>query len=165
MGQFDPSPREIRLTSNYFLEAAKLHGTQIRVKLATFESRDLYKDPTYTYEDFRELNVVLDERPNRNVLESYGWYNEHDEQVPIIMYVAKFDEQGRLVKPIVGTIVRLPYELAEDEKLERQYKVANAVLTNPGSWIWVCKLAPFREYYDNETTEEVDPNYEFLNIT
>lgn len=165
MGSLDPSQRETKLHAKQFLEAAKLQGTHVKVKLVLDVTRDLYKDPDYEYKDRREMDVILDVRPNRNVLESYGWYNEHDEQIPVIMYMTKYDEQENIVKPTVGTIVSLPYELAEDEKFERHYQVANAVLENPNSWLWVCKLAPYRKPAHNTEPEyELDPNYDFLNV-
>jgi len=167
MGQFDPSTRETKLFVNQFLEAAKLQGTAITIMVVTKVDRDLYKDPDYTYEHAQKLDVILNERPNRYVLDSYGWYNEDDEVVPMIMYVAKFDQQGKVMKPLTGSVVILPYELAEDEKLDRAYMVSQTTLTNPSSWMWVCKLTPYRHPTEKEEPHpeyEVDPNFEFLDI-
>ncbi len=166
MGQFDPNTREVNLFTKQFLEAAKLQGTSTHVKLISSATHDLYKDPTYEYQDWKDLDVILNERPNRYMLDTYGWYNEDEEFVPILMYVAKHGPQGELIKPLTGSLVLLPYELVEDENMERKYTITNSVLTNPGAWMWVCKLAPYRYEKEEEpdSEAEVDPNYDFLNV-
>jgi len=166
MGQFDPSTREINLITGQFLEAAKLQGTSVRVKLVDSAERDLYKDPDYKFKIVKDLDIILDEQPTRNILETYGWYNEHDEQMPLIAYISKHDDQGKLVRPTVGSMVIIPYTLAEDTILERRYIVSDAKLTNPGSWMWICKLTPYRKDFENERDpeEDYDDNFDFINF-
>lgn len=164
MGKFDPAEKEINLQSHYFIEAAELLGTKIKIALMVDFEKDLYKDPTFDRTGGEDLDIILNERPNRKYLESLGWFNEDSEVVPIIAYIGKKDNNGDLIKVTIGSLIRLPYELGEDEDY-KFYLITDMVSESIGTVWWTCKLTPYKSEFSQTHTEDQDSeNFKHIKV-
>lgn len=165
MGRLDPTYNELNLIADFMTEAAYLLGTHVKVKIVKSESRDLYRDPLYEYNDPIEIDLIIDEHPKIKTLVGLNWYNEDDPVLPILAYISTRDRDRVGLTPLKGTIIEMPYALrAGDIQDVRLLEVSDAQGMGPGSVFWVCKLVPHREDFINELDPNQDENYPDLKI-
>lgn len=165
MGIYDPSEVELEMLSNYLLEAANHFGTRVNIEFVSSTSLDNQHDPSYTYLPPMELDIILDERPNIEVLRSLNWYSEDEDQLPFLAYISKADINGLPINTIKGTRISIPYTINDSSGI-RKFTVSEAKAAPPNSVYWVCKLVPEREVFTSsaESNPKQDPNFTYLRI-
>jgi len=168
MGVFDPSPKELSLISDFHLEAGKLLGTEVKIKFIDDRELDLYNDPNYDFESDMSLYIILDQRPRIRILEKLGWYDEDQDDLPMLAYFAKENLEGVDIKPVRG--VQLLFEYSLEGEDQRLFEITKSHAQMPGPLYWVCALVPVRDKFSMESDidedfEHVqDGNYEMLKI-
>ena len=164
MGRLFPSEKEQNLYSDMMLEAGRMMGVPIKVKMAVDPNLNMYHDPDYEYSLPEELDILVDENPQVKVLRHLHWYNENDEVLPILAYFSKRNYRELNMEILMGAELEFPYQLSGVTKTKK-YKVMDARAFGPGPMYWICKLAPVRIEFEQEKGEELDGNYNHLNIT
>jgi len=165
MGNLDPSDRELSLLSKMQYEAAKQKGNKVTVSFVDNVTLNNQHDADIDFSVPEEIDIILDERPRKEVLRTYGWYSEDEDYVPLLAYISKEDWDGNYINLLRGMKVELPYEINSVEGT-KIYKISQVRAVPPKSLFWVCRLTPYRDDFDNEVDENTnqDSNYEQLTV-
>ena len=166
MGNLDPKVLELNTIARLQLEASKQYGTDITIKFINSTTLDNQHDPSYNFSDSKELPIILNERPQKEVLRSLNWYNEDDEFTPLLAYISRIDEEGLNIDMLMGTLVELPYKISGSAGT-KLYEVSDVKSVPPSSVMWVCKLVPIRDTFDNEpesNLEQDSDNFDILKV-
>lgn len=165
MGRLLHSEKEQNLYSDMMLEAGRMMGVPIKVKLVIDPNLNMYHDPEYDYSALRDLDILVDENPQVKVLRNLNWYNENDEVLPILAYFSKRDYRDLNLEILMGAELEFPYRLSGAVKT-KTYKVMDARAFGPGPLYWVCKLTPVKGNFEQEKNQETgDNNFKHLNVT
>ncbi len=163
MGWLSPNIQETNLYSNMLLEAARMLGTNIKIKFIESVDLDIYTDPKYVYKPPKELDMLLEEHPRQKFLRDLHWYNEDEEIQPLLAYLSKRDYDNFNIEALIGIIIELPYVI-DDKVRNKTYKVMEAKAFGPGPFFWILKLVPLREEYKPIPPVDHDSNYNYLNV-
>lgn len=174
MGKLDPARKERDLMRKWFLEGAHLRGTNVTLELPEDVDRDIYYDPSIDEFDTFEIDLVLDERPDKRTLENLNWYHEDEDYVPLLAYIGtKLPEEYHNDENKYLHILRNSLIKIEDHFLEtfetNIFEVSDIKRTP--YYVWVCNLTPFREEYEEDEIPEGcevedfdDENYNILQV-
>lgn len=91
MGSLMPNDNERRLLVNQIKEALLLFGSRAKIYLPEAES--FYKDKQELGEGI-EIRLLLEENPERRVLNNLGWYNA--EEKPTLVFTSCYREESPL---------------------------------------------------------------------
>lgn len=166
MGSLDPNIKELSTLSKLQLEAAKQLGTEVEISFVQSTDLDNQHDPSYTFSTPKNISIILNERPQREVLRSLDWYNEDDEFTPLLAYISREDNEGLNIDMIMGTKVELPYKISGSAGT-KIYEVLDVKSVPPSTLMWVCKLVPVRGKFDNEVDKNVNQdsdNFDILKV-
>lgn len=166
MGYLDPDSSELSMISQMHLEAARQQGVEVSIEFIKSTELNNQHDPTHTFELPESLDILLDERPKKEVLRSLDWYNEDEEFKPLLAYISKEDIESENIDILLGTEIELPYQINSSQGAKR-YEISDAKAIPPGPLYWVCKLVPVKGDYDNNVDENInqdEDNYEFLKV-
>lgn len=166
MGNLDPNSLELSTLSSMQLEAAKQYGTEVTIKFVDTVTLDNQHDPSYSFNSPESLDIILNERPHREVLRSLNWYNEDDEFRPLIAYISREDKDGLNIEMLMGTQIELPYQISNSVGT-KLYEVSDVKSMAPSTLTWICKLVPLRDEFDNETntnSEQDTDNFDYLEV-
>jgi len=175
MGFLDPIKKERDLQRKFFIEAAYMKGTEVTLVLPTEVDRNIYHDPEIdSYEEGLEIDIILDQRPDRRMLEKLNWYKEEDDILPLVAYIGsiksirdeefvKPEEYPEYLKVMRESIIKVETQMIEEFE-EDQYLISDIAKTP--YYVWVCKLTPYRYDHIEEDIgkENQEANYNILRV-
>lgn len=164
MGSLDPSEKEMSLLSKFHIESAKLRGTEVTINYVEDTDLDVNHDPEYEFVEGEQLHLILEERPSERLLRSLDWFNEDEEDLPLIAYIAREDWDENKLHLLEGTRIELPYQISS-EVGSKLYEMIKIKALPPNGLAYVCQLVPLREEYEEEKEEDSEENinYSYLN--
>lgn len=127
---------DAQLLRNFFKEAAKLKGIQVKYQYPIDMTFSIYaeEDPR-GYSEHQILDIIFEENPSVKTLKRYGWITETAEDVPLMGHFPY--DTYKLSKGCRITIPS-PLEFGED----RIYVVTEIKTSLQFPEAWACKLAP-----------------------
>ena len=162
MGVLDPKRKERDLLRNFFLGSARMRGTEVTITIPKKKFRDIYNDPIIDeYDDPIEIDIILDQRPDRKMLENLNWFKEGSNTLPLVAYIgSKFPRKDAYLQVIREAIITIPNQMIEDF---REDKFVISDIHKTPYYVWMCNLTPYREEHKEDRNEEVhDDDYEII---
>lgn len=167
MGSLDPTDRELSLLAQMQLEAGRMKGTEVSIEFVESTTLNNQHDPEYSFSLPENLDIILQERPDKELLRSLDWYNEDEENQPIIAYITKEDLNGNNIDILLGTEVVINYDI-QDSVGNRRFEIGKVKMIPPGSLVYVVQLVPVRDEYDYDTPVsnniDQDSGYSILKV-
>ena len=153
---------DAQLLRNFFKEAAKLRGIQVKYQYPidmTF-SKYAEEDPR-GYSEPQILDIMFEENPSIKTLKRYGWITETADDLPLMAHLPY--DTFKLSK---GCRINIPSPLYEDGRLFVVTEIKTS-LEYPEAW--ACKLAPVFNIKPNpqeieEKIEKTNDNYLKVNL-
>lgn len=148
---------DAQLLRNFFKEAAKLRGIQVKYQYPidmTF-SKYAEEDPR-GYSEPQILDIMFEENPSIKTLKRYGWITETADDLPLMAHLPY--DTFKLSK---GCRINITSPLHEDGRLFVVTEIKTS-LEYPEAW--ACKLAPVFNIKPNpqeieEKIEKTNDNY------
>lgn len=71
----------------YFKEAVKLVGLSVAYQWVTKQEYTIHSEKNFEYSQPIRMNIILDENPTIETLNTYGWLSELGDTLPIIAHI------------------------------------------------------------------------------
>ena len=166
-GKLMPSFREIELYRKRFEEGANLQGRS-GLLYQIDESKQLNTDEIYQYKTPVTVSYYLVENPRKAQLLKLGWFNEAEDNKPILCYLTYLDSEGKPINPSEGAILEISARFNPHQKDYQTLKFDIVrVSTDYELSMFICNLAPHREQLKpvnpTQTPEDMINENRFLN--
>jgi len=178
MGLLDPVRGERDLLRKFFIESAYLRGTEVTLILPEEVNRNIYHDPEIdTYLDGIEIDIILDRRPDRRMLEDLNWYKEDSDILPLVAYIGSIrsvneneeneeienEDYPEYLKVMRESIIKVETQMIEE--FEEDWYLISDIVKTP-YYVWMCNLTPYRYDFEEDgiNEENQEGNYNILRI-
>ena len=71
----------------YFKEMCKLHGISVAYQWITDKKYTIHSEKNFKYSQPVRMDIILNENPSIETLNTYGWLSELEDTLPLIAYI------------------------------------------------------------------------------